>query len=52
MLTKSNYLLGLQCPKLLWITKNQKEKIPKPDELTLQKFKVGNLIGVFSYKDF
>ena len=52
MLTKSNYLLGLQCPKLLWITKNQKEKIPEPDELTLQKFKVGNLVGVLATKVF
>ena len=38
MLTKSNYLLGLQCPKLLWIIKNQKERIPAPDKIAEAKF--------------
>ena len=33
LLTKSNYLTGLQCPKLLWITKNDKDRIPEPDEI-------------------
>jgi hypothetical protein len=32
ILTKSNYLLGIQCPKFLWITKNDKERIPEPNE--------------------
>ncbi len=45
MLTKSNYLIGLQCPKLLWITKNDKERIPKPDKQALAKFKRGHIIG-------
>ena len=26
MLTKSNYITGIQCSKLLWISKNDKEK--------------------------
>lgn len=33
MLTKSNYLSGLQCPKLLWIEKNEKERIPELSEI-------------------
>ncbi len=52
MLTKSNYLLGLQCSKLLWVTKNDKERIPKPDEGVKAKFKVGSLIGVIATKVF
>ena len=28
LLTKSNYLPWLQCPRLLWVAKNNKERIP------------------------
>lgn len=52
LLTKSNYLLGLQCPKLLWVTKNEKGRIPEPDELTHSRFKEGNVIGVLATKVF
>jgi hypothetical protein len=52
MLTKSNYLLGLQCPKLLWVSKNAKERIPEYDEITLQKFKDGTLLGELATKVF
>lgn len=52
MLTKSNYLLGLQCPKLLWATKNDKESIPKPDDVAQAKFTEGTLIGVLATKVF
>ena len=52
LLTKSNYLLGLQCPKLLWITKNDKQRIPEPDFSAKQKFKIGDLIGVLATKVF
>ena len=45
MLTKSNYLLGLQCPNLLWVAKNDKTRIPEPDVLTQEKFKIGDLVG-------
>jgi len=45
LLTKSNYLIGLQCPKLLWITKNDKQRIPKPDEITQKKFDDGTFVG-------
>jgi len=44
MLTKSNYLSGLQCAKLLWITKNDKSRIPEPTEMEQAKFKEGYLI--------
>ena len=52
MLTKSNYLLGLQCPKLLWVTKNDKERIPKPDFTAKAKFEAGDIIGVLATKVF
>ena len=52
MLTKSNYLLGLQCPKLLWVTKNDKERIPKPDELQQKIFDTGNLVEEIAKKIF
>lgn len=52
LLTKSNYLLGLQCPKLLWITKNDKQRIPEPDEIAKAKFKDGDVLGVFATKVF
>jgi len=43
MLTKSNYLLGIQCPKLLWVAKNAKKRIPEPDQIAHIKFKVGEI---------
>ena len=52
MLTKSNYLLGIQCPKHLWIAKNEKERIPKPDESVQAKFKTGDIVGVLATKVF
>ena len=52
MLTKSNYLLGLQCPKLLWVSKNQKERIPEPDISAKHNFKMGTLIGELATKVF
>lgn len=52
MLTKSNYLLGLQCPKRLWIAKNEKERIPKPDKIIQAKFKTGDIVGVLATKVF
>ena len=52
LLTKSSYLLGLQCPKLLWIKVNDKERIPEPDELAQQKFSIGNIIGEYAKKVF
>lgn len=45
MLTKSNYLLGLQCKKLLWVTKNNKSRLPELDSTAKKRFKEGTLIG-------
>ncbi|MCK4997103.1 DUF2779 domain-containing protein [Candidatus Pacearchaeota archaeon] len=52
LLTKSNYLTGLQCPKLLWITKNDKQRIPEPDKMTQKKFSDGHILGELAKKVF
>jgi hypothetical protein len=52
LLTKSNYLLGLQCPKLLWVTKNDKQRLPEHDEITLKKFSDGHILGELATKVF
>lgn len=45
ILSKSNYLAGLQCKKLLWIRVNAKHLIPEPDEETKLIFEKGHTIG-------
>ncbi len=52
LLTKSKYLNGLQCPKLLWTVINDKESIPEVDAATQHKFDQGNLINEYSRKWF
>jgi len=52
MLTKSNYLLGLQCPKLLWVAKNDKTRIPEPTEIEQKKFDDGTLVGELATQVF
>lgn len=52
MLTKSNYLLGLQCPKLLWNKVHNFINFPQPSEVDKAKFKEGALIGEFAKKLF
>lgn len=44
-LSKSKYLVGLQCSKLLWYHYNAKEKIPSPDEATKAIFEQGHEVG-------
>lgn len=45
LLTKSKYLYGLQCAKLLWISVNDKDRIPPPNKALEKKFEDGNIIG-------
>ncbi len=44
-LSKSRYLNGLQCPKLLWIATNEPERLPEPDAATQHRFDQGHLVG-------
>jgi len=50
MLSKSRYLNGLQCPKLLWVAINEPERIPEPDAATQHIFDQGHLVGELAKK--
>jgi hypothetical protein len=52
MLSKSRYLNGLQCPRLLWIATNEPHKIPEPDAATQHIFDQGHLVGELAKKLF
>jgi len=52
LLSKSKYLLGLQCPRYLWTAIHQKHKIPEPDEAQQHIFEQGHLIGEIAKKWF
>ncbi|MBS3125572.1 hypothetical protein J4211_04985 [Candidatus Woesearchaeota archaeon] len=47
-LSKSKYVLGLQCPKLLWCLFNAPELIPPIDESTQAIFDQGREVGNFA----
>lgn len=44
-LSKSRYIAGLQCLRLLWIEVNQPERIPAPDAVTQHTFDQGHEVG-------
>jgi hypothetical protein len=44
-LSKTRYMNGLQCAKLLWLLCNDPEKIPEPDAATQHIFDQGHLVG-------
>lgn len=52
MLSKSRYLNGLQCPRLLWIATNEPERIPEPDASTQHIFDQGHLVGELAKRLF
>jgi CRISPR/Cas system-associated exonuclease Cas4 (RecB family) len=52
LLTKSKYLYGVQCPRLLWISTNQPELIPRPDAATQFIFDQGQQVGELAKKLF
>ena len=45
LLSKSAFLMGLQCEKLLWMYQNQREQLPEIDETTQAIFNQGHRIG-------
>jgi len=51
-LSKSKYILGLQCSKLLWTHYNNKKIIPPPDEATQYLFDQGQDVGDWAKKQF
>jgi len=52
LLSKSKYLTGLQCPRLIWIQIHEPEKIPETDPVTQNIFDQGHLVGELAKKLF
>ncbi len=51
-ISKSKYIAGLQCGKLLWIHYNAKEQLPPEDEATQAVFDQGHEVGLLAQKLF
>lgn len=52
LLTKSKYLVGLQCSRYLWVMLNEPDRVPRPDTSTQHRFDEGHLIGEWAKKLF
>lgn len=55
LLTKSRYMAGLQCPKMLWYNLNPPKNFDvdtTPDPVLENRFHVGTLVGGFARKCF
>ena len=52
MLSKSRYLNGLQCPRLLWVSINEPVLLSEPDSTTQYLFDQGHLVGELAKKLF
>ena len=52
LLSKSKYLTGLQCPRLIWIQFHEPAKIPETDPVTQYIFDQGHLVGELAQKLF
>lgn len=52
MLTKSDYICGIQCLRWLWINKNDKERIPELTELDKARFEEGYVIEEYAKQLF
>ena len=52
ILSKSEYIQGLQCPRLLWIAINDKERLAKTSESQQKLFDEGKIVGEFVKKLF
>ncbi|MEK6885598.1 MAG: DUF2779 domain-containing protein [Nanoarchaeota archaeon] len=52
LLTKSKYMNGLQCPRLLWIAVNDKQRLPAIEESAQVRFDEGHIVGDYAKKMF
>ena len=52
ILTKSKFLNGIQCPKLLWTRCNAPQDIPEPSEQLQAIFDMGHLVGELATRRF
>jgi hypothetical protein len=51
-ISKSTFLMGLQCAKLIWFRYNAKDQIPAPDEATQAIFDQGTEVGELARQFF
>src|ERR1039457_5603259 len=51
-ISKSTYLMGLQCQKLLWFRYNAKDQIPAPGEAPQAVFDQGKEVGELAHQLF
>lgn len=51
-LSKSRYLIGLQCPRLLWIHYHDKDRLPPVNEQTQVAFDQGHDVGLLAQRLF
>lgn len=51
-LSKSKYVDGLKCLKLLWYEYNRREEIPETDDGTMALFEQGKAVGELAHKLF
>jgi hypothetical protein len=52
LLTKSRYLSGLQCPKLLWFQCRRTDQVPQSDDATSTSFEEGREVGELARRLF
>jgi hypothetical protein len=52
ILSKSKYLNGIQCPRLLWIAVNDKLRLPEVGEAQQKLFDEGHIVGNYAKKLF
>jgi hypothetical protein len=52
LLSKSKYISGLQCPRLLWTLTKQPENIPELNTVTQHIFDQGRLVGEYAKQLF
>ncbi len=52
LLSKSRYLSGLRCPKLLWTLVNSPDTLPEPDPVTQYRFDQGHFVGEYAKRLF
>ncbi|MFC1988967.1 DUF2779 domain-containing protein [Chloroflexota bacterium] len=52
LLSKTKYITGLQCPRLIWIEIHEPGKIPETDPVTQYVFDQGHLVGELAKRLF
>lgn len=51
-LSKSRFIKGMQCQKLLWLLTHKKEALSEPDMQHTERFSVGEDVGILACELF